>query len=124
LVFAFYGVYAVLVATALVDGPFGDTFDWQMLFSVLIFPMYSFPLAVSLTAALQLWRLWKCRRDVPRVVLHGIAPAITRHRDVTQHSAGRHWRRCPCLDELRALVNAVVPLAMNFVANSAQRPTG
>jgi hypothetical protein len=76
LVFAFYGVYGVLVATALVENPFfEDTFDWETLFYLLGYPMYFFPFAVWVTAAVQLWRLWKSRRAVPRVVLYGITPS-------------------------------------------------
>jgi hypothetical protein len=75
LVFAFYSVYGVLVATALVENPFfEDTFDWETLFYLLGYPMYFFPFAVWVTAAVQLWRLWKSRRALPHVVLYGITP--------------------------------------------------
>jgi hypothetical protein len=74
LVFAFYGMYGVFVATAVMEGPFGDAVDWETLLYFLNYPMYFCSFAVWVTAAVQLWRLWKTRRDTPRVVLYGITP--------------------------------------------------
>lgn len=71
-------LYSLLSVPAAIDAmnPFGNTtdLDWSALLSSLAYPQYFLPLAVWVTAAVQLWRLWKSRRAVPRVVLYGITP--------------------------------------------------